>query len=103
MSLPRREQLDAYRRADFDLSESGRRPIAMATIRSVWWPLACRGAMPRRSKNRRRVKALDRVWETQTNSQSSAVILIVHCHWPMLQCNMIDDSRTVGSTDAIRG
>src|SRR6516225_11242224 len=23
----------------------------------------------------------------QTNYQSSAVILIVHCHWPMLQCN----------------
>jgi len=53
VSLPRREQLNAYRRADVDLSESGRRPIAMATIRSVWWPLACRGAMPRRSKNRR--------------------------------------------------
>src|SRR5215831_12218224 len=32
--------------------------------------------------------ALRPTTDPQTNSQSSAVILIVHCHWPMLQCSI---------------
>src|SRR5262249_13456754 len=44
-----------------------------------------RGAVTPRSPD---MDALRPTTDPQTNSQSSAVILIVHCHLPMLQCNI---------------
>jgi hypothetical protein len=72
----------------------------------VWgWPLACRVRWRVGAKTDVESTLWTRTWETQTNSQFSTVILIVHCP-PLVDAAMqheCDDPSRFGSTDAIRG